>query len=113
MMASKRKRKELTITEKFEIITFCQKNKDLKQKEIATKFGIPSSTLSGLLKQSGSIKQDYEDNTIASKTKRKRKCKLTDIDNALLLWFKQLRATNSEIPISGDMLQEQAQKICG
>ena len=110
-MAPKQKRKELTISEKFEIITFYEKNKDLKQKQVAKKFEIPSSTLSGLRKQSEIIKRDYEDNVVASKTKRKRKCKLIDVDNALLLWFKQMRTTNPEIPISGEMLQEQEQKF--
>ena len=100
----KRPKKDLTLKEKYEIVLFLEKNSSMKHKDIASKFSVPESTLSRLASKVSELKKQYGENKISSSSKRIRTCTYEEVDTALLRWFTQLRATEPDFAISGEML---------
>jgi len=84
--SSSRKLQTLSLSQKYEIVTFCERNTNVK-KDAAAKFNIPPTTLSGFLAVTSTIKADYEAGSVSTSAKRKRTFKFTEIDEALLIWF--------------------------
>ena len=80
----------------------------MKRKDIASKFYITESTLSRLASKSSELKKQYEENKISLSSKRIRTYTYEEVDTALLRWFTQLRATEPDFPISGEMLHTKA-----
>jgi uncharacterized membrane protein YhhN len=52
----KRHRHALTLSKKYEIVSFWESNKHLSQRDIALSFGIPTSTLGDMLKMQQKLK---------------------------------------------------------
>lgn len=97
-------RKSFTIEEKFAII--CRFDGGEKCADLAREFEIPRSTLAGFLKCRDKIINQFDK---CESVKKIRNTGLDDLDDALLLWFKQQRANN--IPINGPILQQKANDL--
>lgn len=106
-MANKRKRNDLDLNAKFEILKMIDLN--CKRKEIADKFGIDVSTVSKIASKRDKIMQDYHSSSSAVNCKRMRTSSYASIDDALLKWFKQTRS--SQLPVSGPLLAEVSERI--
>ncbi|KAL7298934.1 hypothetical protein TKK_0008035 [Trichogramma kaykai] len=102
-MSEPRKLKCLSIGEKFNLIKELEKGQ-LSKKEVATKFDIKLSTLSGILKNKENVLNAFEIEN--ANRERKRGAEYDDIEEALILWFEQAR--QNDIPISGPIIQEKA-----
>jgi hypothetical protein len=55
----KRHRHALTLSKKYEIVSFWESNKHLSQRDIVLHFGIPTSTLGDRLKNATNIKESF------------------------------------------------------
>jgi len=77
-----------------------------RKKDIATEFGIPTSTLSTILKNADEIIQR---STLCDNLnlERKRNAEFPDIEECLLKWFKQYRDRN--VSIGGPIMQQKAE----
>jgi hypothetical protein len=104
----KRHRNALTLSKKYEIVSFWESHKHLSQKVIAQHFEIPTSTLGDMIKNATKIKQSFENSSYSADAKRHRKTRFDDVDVALLAWFKKMRMNNPEMAISGRVLLEKA-----
>jgi hypothetical protein len=96
----------LTLSKKYEIVSFRESNKHLSQRDTALRFGIPTSTLGDMLKNATKIKESFENSSYSADAKRQRKAQFDVVDVALLAWFKKTRMNNSEMAISGQVLLE-------
>ena len=102
---AKRKRKELTLQEKVEVIDFKNKNPATALRQIANKFQCGKTQIQSILRD----QQNLLDKSTASgnaTSKRTRTCRFQDIDLAMLEWFRKARSKN--IPVSGPILQQKA-----
>ena len=106
-MAAKRKRVDLDLSVKMEIVQEVDTN--IKQKDVAAKFGINVSTVSKLVKNREKIEKDFHSSVTSSACKRMRTSAYGEIDDALLKWFKQTRS--AQMPVSGPMLAEIAERF--
>lgn len=79
-----KKRKDVSVTEKFQLIDTYDKSTKKSKREVADKLGIPQSTLSILLKSHDMLNINIGEN-------RKRKCEeqCHALDEVLLVWFKK------------------------
>lgn len=100
------KRKHASIDTKLQAIEEVERSEKSKT-EIAKSFGIPCSTLSTWLKNKDSLRQAQD--SFAPARKRMRTAKHSDVESALLLWFRNARSSN--IPISGPILQGKAREL--
>jgi hypothetical protein len=62
-------RHALTLSKKYEIVSFWESHKHLSQKDIAQRFGIPTSTLGDMLKNATKIKQSFENSSYSADAK--------------------------------------------
>lgn len=96
------KRKHFTLEQKIKIVN--EVNEGAQKSEVCRKYGLALSTLSTFLKSKDSLIAAFESS--CTKRKRLRTTDKTDLDKALLDWFKLQRSLN--VPISGQILQEKA-----
>lgn len=96
------KRKVLPIKEKVRVIRACEEGRKIA--DVCREFGLVNSTVGSILKNKEKILKAFNED--GENVKRIRGCERTDIDAALLKWFKQCRSAN--IPVSGPLLQEKA-----
>ena len=106
-MAAKRKRVDLDLSVKIKIVQEVDTN--IKQKDVAAKFGINVSTVSKLVKNREKIEKDFHSSVTSSACKRMRTSAYGEIDDALPKWFKQTRSV--QMPVSGPMLAEIAERF--
>ena len=102
---AKRKRQELTLQEKVEVIDFKNKNPATALRQIANKFQCGKTQIQSILRD----QQNLRDKSTASgnaASKRASTCRFQDIDLAMLEWFRKARSKN--IPVSGPILQQKA-----
>jgi hypothetical protein len=62
-----------TVSKKYETVSFWESNKHLSQRDIALRFGIPTSTLGDMLKNATKIKESFENRSYSADAKRHRK----------------------------------------
>jgi len=105
-MSTKRKRVDLDFSSKMDIIKLIDAKS--KRKDIADKYGIDVSTISKFYKNREKITKDFHSSLLAADCKRMRTSVYTDVEEALLKWFKTLAA---QLPISGPMLAEIAESL--
>jgi hypothetical protein len=98
----------LTLSKKYEIVSFWESNKHSSQRDIALRFGIPTSTLGDMLRNATKIKESFENSSYSADAKRQKKTRFNDINVALLAWFKKTRMNNPEVAINGGVLLEKA-----
>ena len=101
-MASKRQ--SYSIEFKLKVLQEVDKNR--KKKDICEEFGIAKSTLSTFIKDRDKL-QDLND--VAPTRKRTRTALHSDVDEAVLIWFKQTLAMN--VPINGPLLKSKANAL--
>ena len=109
-MASRPKstHQSIPLSTKVEII----KAVDSKQKSktsIAKDFNVARSTISSIIKNKEKTLDAFESSSFLPDRKRLRTTTYTDIEDALLLWFKQARSLN--VSISGPILQTKAREL--
>ncbi|XKL59812.1 hypothetical protein PGB90_000828 [Kerria lacca] len=102
-----RKRKALSIAEKLEILRKYDENIVMKQSELADSLGIPGSTLRTILNNRKEIEENAKQT--GGKRMKLRAGKFEELEDILMKWFLQARATN--IPINGPVLREKATEI--
>ena len=96
MASPSRKRKAITLETKYEIIQSVQKG-GAQTKDIASKFGIPPSTLGTIFKMNNLIVASYENFTTSTYHKRNRSSSHVtrdNVENALLGSLKEKRNQN-------------------
>jgi hypothetical protein len=106
MATLKRKRNDRSSTQEIEILSRYDALglSVISQREAAVKLGIPQSSLCKILKRRDSLKDAVVE--LGKDRKRRRQGKFEDIDEALLMWFKQTVAIKA--PINRDILKEKA-----
>ncbi|GBL96993.1 Tigger transposable element-derived protein 4 [Araneus ventricosus] len=76
----------------------------MKKKRNCSKFGVPDSTLSAIIKNREAVEHRFLNNKKAEKS---RKCTFPDMDEYVKKWFTQCR--DQGIPISRQMMQRKAE----
>ena len=104
----KRKRQELDLKTRYEVIKFSDANPQESTRKLAEKFSCGRTQIQRILLKRVEIVAAFEANA-SSDTKRSRQGKNVEIDSALLEWFRKARSKN--ISISGPILQEKALQI--
>lgn len=104
-METPKKRKTLSISDKVDIIRELEKGST--NSSVCKNYELSSSTVSTIWKNRESVLKAFEGNNL--NVKKMRTCEKNDIDEALFEWFKLQRDRN--IPISGPILQNQAEKF--
>ncbi|XP_040358278.1 tigger transposable element-derived protein 6 [Ixodes scapularis] len=102
-----RKRKALSFKEKFDILRTVDRNPSRKRSEVARELGLAPSTLNSIVARRKEIEAKapfYQPGF-----KQARGAKHAKLEEALLVWFKQARA--SCVNIDGGILREKAQEI--
>ena len=106
MKPSKQARKNLTLNEKKQIIEAASDN--VTQTELAKRFEVPRTTIIGIIKSKEMIQNAIESGN-ASKRIRIKSSRNEELEQAILIWFKQVRSQN--ISVIGQLLQEKAREI--
>jgi len=99
---SKRKLKILTIAEKVNVINMVERS-GKKNYEVANAFGIPSSTLSTILKNKSKILTNFK---LQPSRKKIKLAEFPYLDSSLFKWYVHCRDSN--LPVSGPILKEKA-----
>lgn len=81
--------------------------KALKKKDIAKKYGVPTNSLSTILKNRVNIIKQVESNNLLNKRRRIEVCIYEEIDKAVLTWICK---RNNNLPISSTLIKKKA--IC-
>ena len=76
---------------------------------MAQKYGISDNTISGWLKDKDNIMTKFESSEFGPKSKKMRKAKYEDLEDAVDSWFKKARA--GACPISGPILSARAEQL--
>lgn len=100
------KRKALTIEEKLKILKDVENSPHLSRIKIAERLHIPVTTLNGIVAKRDDI---INASGKSQKIKKVKKGKYENVEEKLMIWFKQSRSAN--IPISGTILKEKAEEI--
>ncbi|KAK8785987.1 hypothetical protein V5799_007648 [Amblyomma americanum] len=105
-MAS-RKRKPLSLKEKLNILAVVDANPKKKRMDIANDLGLPASTVNTIV----SKRKEIEGNALVfdAGTKQARGARHGELEEALLKWFKQARA--SGVNFDGSILRQKAMEI--
>ena len=105
---SSNKRRRITIDTKASIIEAVEK-KNRTNAQICRDFDIPSSTLYTILKEKEKIMKAQSSGDFMGDRKRIRRPDFADVDQALLVYFKQARA--QRVPISGPQLMVKGKEL--
>lgn len=103
-----KKHKFLTLKEKYEILEHLQKGASVTN--LAKRYGVTKSTVSGIKKNKNSISKCVN-NTFIGPGKRKtmRPSEYPKMEKSLYKWFMRMR--DKKFPISGLMLKEKAKEL--
>ncbi|XP_043828483.1 tigger transposable element-derived protein 4 [Dromiciops gliroides] len=99
-----RKKKSLSIEEKIDIINAVESGK--KKAEIAAKYGIKKNSLSSIMKNKDKVLEAFESLRFDPKRKRLRTAFYTDLEEALMRWYRIAQCLN--VPVNGPMLRLKA-----
>ena len=89
-MAARRKRNELTLKKKYELVKEAEKNRTLKARELAELYGCGKTQVYNILKNKAAIIESYEcngANDIRRSLKQCRKSPYAQINDLLYEWF--------------------------
>ena len=107
---SNKKRKCLSLSEKVDVIQFAKANPSFGARKIAKKFEIGRTQVQTILQNKESLLTSFETlDGPQTNLKRFRTGKFDDVNKALWDWYNCCKSSN--IPVSGSMLQEEAQII--
>ncbi|GBM33463.1 Tigger transposable element-derived protein 4 [Araneus ventricosus] len=96
------KRKSLSVKEKFCLIKDIESG--MKNKDVAKKYEISTSTVSTILKNRDSVFKTFE--SVGGDRKRSKSLKFDKIDEAVLEWVKMIR--DEDIPVSRSLIKDKA-----
>ncbi|XP_019377766.1 PREDICTED: tigger transposable element-derived protein 4 [Gavialis gangeticus] len=99
-----RKKKSLSIEEKIDIISAVESGK--KKADIAAKYGIKKNSLSSIMKNKDKVLEAFESLRFDPKRKRLRTAFYTDLEEALMKWYRIAQCLN--VPVNGPMLRLKA-----
>ncbi len=114
-MASNLKRKierhQLTVSQKYEIVTRIDSNPKINRSNLADEYKVSKATISRIYKeQRDKILAQFSSGDYANSNKRIKTALYEDVDQELLNWFKQADAAHME-GISGEVLLEKAKQF--
>ena len=101
-----KKRKCLSLRERMDVVRYSKGNPGSGYRKIAEHFEIGRTQAQKILQNKDAIIASYESSASPVQQKRILVGKYTNVNEALWDWY--LRCRNSNIPISGPMLQEEA-----
>ncbi|KAM9678556.1 tigger transposable element-derived protein 4 [Trichechus inunguis] len=99
-----KKKKSLSIEEKVDIINAVESGK--KKAEIAAEYGIKKNSLSSIMKNKDKVLEAFESLRFDPKRKRLRTAFYTDLEEALMRWYRIAQCLN--VPVNGPMLRLKA-----
>ncbi|XP_054060076.1 tigger transposable element-derived protein 4 [Rissa tridactyla] len=99
-----RRKKSISIEEKIDIISAVESGK--KKAEIAAKYGIKKNSLSSIMKNKEKVLEAFESLRFDPKRKRLRTAFYTDLEEALVKWYRMAQCLN--VPVNGPMLRLKA-----
>uniref|UniRef100_G3UBI6 Tigger transposable element derived 4 n=1 Tax=Loxodonta africana TaxID=9785 RepID=G3UBI6_LOXAF len=102
--ATTKKKKSLSIEEKIDIINAVESGK--KKAEIAAEYGIKKNSLSSIMKNKDKVLEAFESLRFDPKRKRLRTAFYTDLEEALMRWYRIAQCLN--VPVNGPMLRLKA-----
>ncbi|XP_073897397.1 tigger transposable element-derived protein 4 [Castor canadensis] len=102
--ATVKKKKSLSIEEKIDIINAVESGK--KKAEIAAEYGIKKNSLSSIMKNKDKVLEAFESLRFDPKRKRLRTAFYTDLEEALVRWYRIAQCLN--VPVNGPMLRLKA-----
>ncbi|KAM7428132.1 hypothetical protein ABFA07_020850 [Porites harrisoni] len=101
------KRKDLSASEKVQVIEYKKENPSAGVRSIAEKFDCSKSQIQSILAKKDEILEHYGANKNAH-CKRARLSQLKNVDEAMYEWYQKARSKN--IPVTGPMLQGKAKR---
>ena len=105
--SAKRALTSLTLRQRYEVVQ--ELSRGDKQVDIAKKYGVDGSTITGIEKNPSAYSAQCESGTTSHNVKRQKTTRLDDVDAALLEWF---RNTGHGKPgLSGAVLQDKAKQL--
>ncbi|XP_053259070.1 tigger transposable element-derived protein 4 [Podarcis raffonei] len=104
LLPAVRKKKSLSLKDKISIIAAIESGK--KKADIAERYGIKKNSLSSIMKNKEKVLEAFESWQFDPKRKRLRTAFHTDLEEALVKWYRMARCSN--IPVNGPMLRFQA-----
>lgn len=102
---SSTKRKVLTLDDKVSVIKAVESG--AKKADVCRQFGLVNSTVCTIMKNKEKILESHHHGQ--GHMKKIRVCEKSNVDAALLEWFKQCRSAN--FPINGPLLKEKAEQF--
>ncbi|NXQ84091.1 TIGD4 protein, partial [Nyctibius grandis] len=99
-----RRKKSISIEEKIDIISAVESGK--KKADIAAKYGIKKNSLSSIMKNKEKVLEAFESLRFDPKRKRLRTAFYTDLEQALMKWYRIAQCLN--MPVNGPMLRLKA-----
>ncbi|NXJ62308.1 TIGD4 protein, partial [Rostratula benghalensis] len=99
-----RRKKSISIEEKIDIISAVESGK--KKADVAAKYGIKKNSLSSIMKNKEKVLEALESLRFDPKRKRLRTAFYTDLEEALMKWYRMAQCLN--VPVNGPMLRLKA-----
>ncbi|NXS53632.1 TIGD4 protein, partial [Brachypteracias leptosomus] len=99
-----RRKKSISIEEKIDIISAVENGK--KKADVAAKYGIKKNSLSSIMKNKEKVLEAFESLRFDPKRKRLRTAFYTDLEEALVKWYRIAQCLN--VPVNGPMLRLKA-----
>ncbi|KAM6269722.1 tigger transposable element-derived protein 4 [Porphyrio hochstetteri] len=99
-----RRKKSISIEEKIDIISAVESGE--KKADIAAKYGIKKNSLSSIMKNKEKVLEAFESLRFDPKRKRLRTAFHTDLEEALMKWYRIAQCLN--VPVNGPMLRLKA-----
>ena len=101
-------RNVLSLKVKLEVLKYTDKNPKESTRQLAEKFSCEEMQIQGILRNKESLVRSYEDNAPLLRKSTKTSSN-EEVNEAMFCWFKLARQHN--IPISGPLLQEEANLV--
>ncbi|KFQ45410.1 Tigger transposable element-derived protein 4, partial [Nestor notabilis] len=99
-----RRKKSISIEEKIDIISAVESG--AKKADVAAKYGIKKNSLSSIMKNKEKVLEAFESLRFDPKRKRLRTAFYTDLEEALVKWYRIAQCLN--VPVNGPMLRLKA-----
>uniref|UniRef100_A0A672UAV1 Tigger transposable element derived 4 n=1 Tax=Strigops habroptila TaxID=2489341 RepID=A0A672UAV1_STRHB len=103
-MPLRSEKKSISIEEKIDIISAVESGE--KKADIAAKYGIKKNSLSSIMKNKEKVLEAFESLRFDPKRKRLRTAFYTDLEEALVKWYRIAQCLN--VPVNGPMLRLKA-----
>ena len=108
-MEAKKKRIDLTLKQKIEILTKLDSKPKPSYRQISAEYGCSIGVITNILKNKEDIQKLYIENSSDKRHRLIRNCDNEELNNIVFEFFKACRAKG--IPVSGPMIQQRAKQI--